>query len=114
MEVVKDPQMAIMNLMADIDHDIEGIRVHGSDPLDGNNWEVGEAFFRNWVSVCLLCCSHVYVLILATLIPSAIFAQASYSGIYLIKAHLIELHQPTFTELDPTLFIYFRCFQTCC
>jgi hypothetical protein len=52
--VVKDPQMALMNLMADIDHDVEGIRVHGSDPLDGDNWEVGEVFFRNWVSLLLV------------------------------------------------------------
>lgn len=43
----KDP-MAIMNMVYDIDDDHEGFKITGSEGLDGQNWEIGQRFFRNW------------------------------------------------------------------
>jgi hypothetical protein len=43
----QDP-LAVMNMVVDIDDDAEGCRVEGEDGLVGDNWEIGQAFFRNW------------------------------------------------------------------
>jgi hypothetical protein len=46
--VAREP-MGLMQLMHDIDDDAEGVRVVGDrDAFDEKNWEVGQAFFRNW------------------------------------------------------------------
>jgi hypothetical protein len=39
--------MAVMNLMYDMEDDTDGFRVNG-EGLISDEWEVGEAFFRNW------------------------------------------------------------------
>jgi hypothetical protein len=46
--IARDP-MGLIQLMHDIDDDSEGVRVVGDrDAFAEKNWEVGQAFFRNW------------------------------------------------------------------
>jgi hypothetical protein len=48
----RDP-MAIMALMDDMDHEVEGLRVSGSgEALHGDAWEVGQVFLNNWHWAC--------------------------------------------------------------
>ncbi|OCK78517.1 hypothetical protein K432DRAFT_406410 [Lepidopterella palustris CBS 459.81] len=44
----RDIETAIMGIVADMDDTAEGFRVAGQNELDGDSWEVGEAFFKNW------------------------------------------------------------------
>ena len=39
---------ALLEFVYDIEDGAEGVRVHGSDPLDEKNWEVGEQVLKNW------------------------------------------------------------------
>ena len=43
----RDP-LAILNMIYDIDDPTEGFRVRGCNGVEGTQWEVGQAFFRNW------------------------------------------------------------------
>lgn len=43
----RDP-LALLHLLYDMDDPAEGFRIAGADALDAGNWEVGQAFFRNW------------------------------------------------------------------
>jgi Domain of unknown function (DUF3425) len=43
----RDP-LAIMKMIADMDDTEEGFRITGDDGLDGENWEIGQAFFNHW------------------------------------------------------------------
>ena len=39
---------ALLEFVYDIEDGAEGVRIHGSDPLDDKNWEVGEQVLKNW------------------------------------------------------------------
>jgi hypothetical protein len=39
---------ALIHLAEDIEDTSEGFRVHGSDGLSDEAWEIGEAFYKNW------------------------------------------------------------------
>ncbi|KAJ9656429.1 hypothetical protein H2201_008549 [Coniosporium apollinis] len=43
----RDP-LAVLQMAYDIDDPVEGFRIAGADGFDGGNWEIGQAFFRNW------------------------------------------------------------------
>ena len=45
--IARDP-MALMQLFYDMDDSSEGLRVSGSDWCSESNWEIGQAFFKNW------------------------------------------------------------------
>lgn len=40
--------MALIEFVYDIEDPNEGVRISGSDPYDGRNWEVGEKVFKGW------------------------------------------------------------------
>jgi hypothetical protein len=42
-----DP-MSLVQLVYDMEDSAEGIRIWGSDPFDGDSWEVGQVFFERW------------------------------------------------------------------
>lgn len=43
----RDP-LALAQMMSDMDDDAEGFRVSGGGSFNVADWEVGQAFFRNW------------------------------------------------------------------
>ncbi|KAF2095226.1 hypothetical protein NA57DRAFT_79715 [Rhizodiscina lignyota] len=43
----RDP-MALMHLVGDMEDHTEGFRVEGANGLSEKEWEIGDAFFRNW------------------------------------------------------------------
>jgi hypothetical protein len=43
----RDP-LALMQMFYDMDDSAEGLKISGSDWHSGENWEVGQAFFKNW------------------------------------------------------------------
>jgi hypothetical protein len=45
--VARDP-MALMQLFYDMDDSAEGLKISGEDWYSGENWEVGQTFFKNW------------------------------------------------------------------
>lgn len=40
--------LAVMNMVFDMEDSAEGLRITGPDASDGSAWEVGETFFNNW------------------------------------------------------------------
>ncbi|OAG40873.1 hypothetical protein AYO21_04950 [Fonsecaea monophora] len=40
--------MALVDFVYDLEDSAEGVRISGSDPYSGKNWEVGEKVFKSW------------------------------------------------------------------